>query len=102
MFIVNVDVTDVDVTDVDVDVDVNVDDVNDIDRHLLQESVNVFVEMGFNYGSKKLKVYKTDLERPIIDHAGAYYRRQSAFWKEEDSSTTYLVMTIFPYNNKIT
>jgi len=28
------------------------------DRHLLSEAVNVFVEMGMNYGNKKLQLYK--------------------------------------------
>jgi AMMECR1 domain-containing protein len=60
------------------------------DRHLLQESVNVFVEMGYNFGNKKLKVYKSDLEKYVIDHAGAFYKRQSATWKEQDSCPNYL------------
>jgi len=33
------------------------------DRHLLQESVHVFVEMGYNCNNQKLNVYKTDLEK---------------------------------------
>jgi hypothetical protein len=30
--------------------------------------------MGHNFGNKKLKVYKNDLEKFIVDHAGAYYK----------------------------
>jgi len=60
------------------------------DRHLLQEAVAVFVEMGTNYGNKKLTVYKTDLEKDIIDHAGMFYKRKSRTWMDQDSCPAYL------------
>jgi len=60
------------------------------DRHLLQEAVNVFVEMGVNYNSQKLKLYKKDLETYVIDNAGEYYKRQSRIWMDDDSCPTYL------------
>ena len=60
------------------------------DRHLMSESTNVFVEMGYNYGNKKLTVYITDLERYVIEHAGAYYSRHSREWLDQDSCPVYL------------
>ncbi len=60
------------------------------DRLLLQEAVAVFVEMGFNFGNKKLAVYSSDLERFIIDHAGDFYRRKSREWLDEDSCPVYM------------
>jgi len=60
------------------------------DRHLLQESVSVFVEMGYNYASKKLQVYTSDLEKYVVEHAGAYYQRKSVTWMEQDSCPVYL------------
>lgn len=47
------------------------------DRHLLQEAVEVFVQMGYNYNSKKLAVYTGDLEKYIIENAGTYYQVES-------------------------
>lgn len=60
------------------------------DRQLLQESVFVFVEMGYNYNSKKLAVYTNDLENHIVEHAGQYYQRQSRVWMDQDSTPIYL------------
>jgi cullin 1 len=60
------------------------------DRLLLQEAVAVFVEMGFNFGNKKLTVYNNELERHIVEHAGAFYRRKSREWMDEDSCPVYL------------
>lgn len=37
------------------------------DRHLLQESVNVFLEMGYNYNNQKLAVIRT-LHRHAATH----------------------------------
>ena len=44
------------------------------DRHLLQEAVSVYVEMGFSYNNKKLEVYKQELENAIIAHAVTHYQ----------------------------
>jgi len=60
------------------------------DRDLLHESVDVFVEMGYNFNNQKLKVYRTDLEKFILDHAAAFYKRQSRFWMDQDSCPNYL------------
>ena len=60
------------------------------DRHLLQEAVLVFVEMGYNFNSKKLAVYSGDLEKYIVEHAGQYYQRQSRIWMDQDSTPIYL------------
>jgi len=60
------------------------------DRDLLQDSVNVFVEMGYMSNNQKLKVYKADLEKYIIEHAGAFYKRQSRHWMDQDSCPNYL------------
>jgi len=60
------------------------------DRHLLREAVDVFVEMGYNFGDKKLKVYQSDLEKHVVDHAGDYYKRQSRSWMDQDSCPNYL------------
>lgn len=60
------------------------------DRHLLQEAVEVFVQMGYNYNSKKLAVYTGDLEKYIIENAGTYYQRKSREWMDQDSCPIYL------------
>lgn len=60
------------------------------DRHLLQEAVLVFVEMGYNYNNKKLGVYSANLEKYIIEHAGQYYQRQSRVWMDQDATPIYL------------
>jgi len=60
------------------------------DRQLLRESVEVFVEMGYNFADKKLKVYQSDLEKFIVEHAGDYYKRQSRIWMDQDSCPNYL------------
>lgn len=60
------------------------------DRHLLQEAVEVFVQMGHSYNSRKLAVYTADLEKYIIENAGAYYQRKSREWMDNDSMPIYL------------
>lgn len=45
--------------------------------------------MGYNFAGKKLKVYKVDLEKELVQHAGAFYKRISRMWMEEDSCPTY-------------
>jgi cullin 3 len=46
--------------------------------------------MGYNCNNQKLNVYKTDLEKFIIEHAGAFYKRQSRTWMDQDSCPNYL------------
>jgi len=60
------------------------------DRQLLQESVAVFIEMGQMYGNRKLSVYVSELEKPLIKHAGDYYEATSRLWLEQDSCPVYL------------
>ena len=60
------------------------------DRHLLQEAVSVYVEMGFSYNNKKLEVYKQELEKAIIQHAGTHYQRKSREWMDQDSAPVYM------------
>lgn len=60
------------------------------DRHLLGQAVQVFVEMGFNLRDTKLKLYTDELHTKLIQHAGAYYRRVSQSWLEQDSCPSYL------------
>ena len=61
------------------------------DRHLLQEAVSVYVEMGFSYNNKKLEVYKGELEKSIISHAGSHYARKSREWMDQDSAPIYML-----------
>ena len=60
------------------------------DRHLLQEAVNVYVEIGYQYNNKKLDVYKAELEKAVIGHAGVYYQRKSREWMDQDSAPVYM------------
>jgi len=60
------------------------------DRHLLSQAVQVFVEMGFNFQDSKLKLYQSELEKNLISHAGAYYKRKSRSWMDQDSCPSYL------------
>jgi cullin 1 len=60
------------------------------DRHLLQEAVSVFVQLGYNYADKKLQVYKQYLEQPICQHALQYYQRMARIWLDQDSCPNYL------------
>ena len=60
------------------------------DRHLLQEAVTVYVEIGYQYANKKLDVYKQELEKAVIAHAGVYYQRKSREWMDQDSAPVYM------------
>lgn len=60
------------------------------DRALLQDAVGVFVEMGYMYGNKKLKVYKVELEKHLVEATGQYFQRYSRLWMEQDSCPLYL------------
>ena len=46
--------------------------------------------MGHNYNGRKLAVYTSDLEKYIIENAGAYYQRKSREWMDNDSMPIYL------------
>jgi len=60
------------------------------DRDLLRDAVAVFVDIGYSYNSQKLNVYKNELEKHIVEHAGAFYKRKSREWMDEDSCPNYL------------
>ena len=60
------------------------------DRHLLQEAVTVYVEIGYQYANKKLDVYKQELEKAVIAHAGVHYQRKSREWMDQDSAPVYM------------
>lgn len=60
------------------------------DRHLLSQAVAVFSEMGYKYGDARLKLYQDMFEKPMIQHAGEYYKRKSRQWMDEDSAPSYL------------
>lgn len=62
----------------------------DVDRELLREAVLAFVEMGTNYNQQKLTIYKEQLEKKIIEHAQAFYKRTSRSWMAQDSAPNYL------------
>ena len=47
--------------------------------------------MGFSYNNKKLEVYKQELERAIIQHAGTHYQRKSREWMDQDSAPVYML-----------
>ena len=46
--------------------------------------------MGYQYASKKLEVYKQELEKAVIAHAGQHYQRQSREWMDQDSAPVYM------------
>lgn len=62
---------------------------DELDGLLLQRVVNVFVEMGHTNGSG-LRVYKADLEEPLLRHAAEYYKRTARSWLDGDSCPNYL------------
>jgi cullin 1 len=60
------------------------------DADMLRDAVNVFVELGYNYGDSKLRVYQSDLEQHVTSHAGQFYKLKSRTWLDEDSCPNYL------------
>jgi len=60
------------------------------DRHLLSQSVQVFVEMGYHHQEMKLKLYEQDLQKPLIEHAAEYYKRKSRIWMDNESCPNYM------------
>lgn len=58
----------------------------DIDRTILQEAVNLFVEMGMD----SLGVYRKDFEMPFLAKTADFYRLESSKWVAEDSATVYM------------
>lgn len=59
-----------------------------IDRALLRNIVNFFVEMGMD----RLDLYQKDFEAPMLEDTGAYYSRKGSLWiLEEDSCPDYMI-----------
>jgi|Transcript_101832 cullin 1 len=58
----------------------------DIDRTILKEAVNLFVEMGMD----SLSVYTRDFEAPFLAKTADFYKMESSKWVAEDSATQYM------------
>ena len=73
----------------------------EVDRLLLKECVEVWVEMGYQLSplrdtSSKLDLYKQHLEKQVVEHAGLFYSRQSAAWMEQEAHVhSLLVRRVF-------
>eukprot|EP00466_Bigelowiella_natans_P014435 jgi/Bigna1/46233/estExt_Genewise1.C_30105 len=64
------------------------------DRKLLKDSVNVFVDLGYNIGENtavRLRYYEQQLQQDIVKDAGNFYRREATTWLREDSTSAYLI-----------
>lgn len=59
-----------------------------IDRKLVKEVVEIFVEMGGARNS--LEVYVTDFEDMLLSTSADFYSRESSKWAEEDSFPDYM------------
>ena len=58
-----------------------------IDRALLKNVVDVFVEVGM----KELEYYQHNFEAAIVEDTGKYYSRKASSWIMEDSCPDYMV-----------
>eukprot|EP01006_Ploeotia_vitrea_P042684 TRINITY_DN66651_c3_g5_i2.p1 TRINITY_DN66651_c3_g5~~TRINITY_DN66651_c3_g5_i2.p1 ORF type:complete len:707 (+),score=124.19 TRINITY_DN66651_c3_g5_i2:117-2237(+) len=60
---------------------------NTIDRIVMKEAINLFVEMGLESNH----IYEHDFETPFLEQTAKYYQRMSASWLSEDGGIhTYL------------
>ena len=59
-----------------------------IDRKLVKQVVEIFVEMGGSRNS--LEVYVSDFEDMLLSTTADFYSRESAKWAEEDSFPDYM------------
>jgi cullin 1 len=59
-----------------------------IDRKLVKEVVEIFVEMGGSRNS--LEVFVTDFEDMLLSTTADFYSRESSRWAEEDSFPDYM------------
>lgn len=57
-----------------------------IDRNMMKDGVNLFIEMGLN----TMTAYENDLESPLLYQTATFYRRESAKWISEDSCPSYM------------
>ncbi|XP_057856921.2 cullin-1 [Cryptomeria japonica] len=58
-----------------------------IDRSLLKNVVDIFVEVGMG----EMDCYLNDFEAPMLEDSGAYYSQKAASWIIEDSCPEYLL-----------
>mmetsp|Transcript_19398 Transcript_19398/g.41007 ORF Transcript_19398/g.41007 Transcript_19398/m.41007 type:complete len:752 (+) Transcript_19398:221-2476(+) len=59
-----------------------------VDKKLIQQVVEIFVEMGGSRNS--LEVYVTDFEEMLLSTTAEYYSRESVKWAEKDSFPEYM------------
>ena len=59
-----------------------------IDRALLRNVLNIFVEMGMDHS---LNFYEGDFEAAMLEDNGDYYSRKAALWILEDSCPNYML-----------
>lgn len=60
------------------------------DRPLLQQCLQAFIEIGFLYADRKLKVYKEEFEKKMVEESGAFYKQRASGWKDQDSCPAYM------------
>ncbi|XP_027120828.2 cullin-1-like [Coffea arabica] len=58
-----------------------------IDRALVKDVVNVFVELG----NGKIDLYENDFEAEMLNNTALYYHQKASTWISEASSTDYLL-----------
>eukprot|EP01006_Ploeotia_vitrea_P065685 TRINITY_DN93635_c0_g1_i1.p1 TRINITY_DN93635_c0_g1~~TRINITY_DN93635_c0_g1_i1.p1 ORF type:complete len:741 (+),score=123.99 TRINITY_DN93635_c0_g1_i1:62-2284(+) len=63
---------------------------NTIDRVVMKEAINLFVEMGLNSN----KIYEADFEAPFVEQTGLYYARVSASWLAEEGGIHYYLKRV--------
>lgn len=59
-------------------------------RTLLQDSVNVFVELGKLFNDLKLELYRKAIEVSVVEQASAFYRTTCLRWLEQCSCPEFL------------
>uniref|UniRef100_A0A803NQI5 Cullin family profile domain-containing protein n=1 Tax=Cannabis sativa TaxID=3483 RepID=A0A803NQI5_CANSA len=58
-----------------------------IDRALLKNVIDIFVEIGMGH----MESYELDFEGPMLLDSGAYYSRKASYWILEDSCPDYML-----------
>ncbi|TYH57466.1 hypothetical protein ES332_D08G091200v1 [Gossypium tomentosum] len=64
-----------------------------IDRALLKNVLDIFVEIGMG----KMDRYEDDFEADMLQDTGAYYSRKASSWIEEDSCPDYMLKAMSHY-----
>jgi len=57
-----------------------------IDRSMMKDGVNLFIEMGLN----SLNAYEKDFEAPLAYETSTFYKRESSLWINQDSVPDYM------------